>query len=203
MYKYLALIVILFPFVGFANTISLPFTWSIASPADGTQYVSQLVGTVGASTNGTWHSCNSGANIKFISSPVTGTITSIKIYYTYGVIPTAENNGYYFCRNGVLIQDISASSSPMTSSQRAGQFIFNNLSIPVSLGDFLDLEWQTPGWSTNPTTFTAYATFDIEYTASSSTTVTDDYSQSQINLLGSLFLFLTGFFGVIWLIRKH
>jgi len=120
------------------------------SPGDGTtNYFGNSVNTVGT-TQG----------LARIYIPKSGTIKGVSIFiYVNGTLGSSETSSIYVRVNNTTDALISSSVTTDALTQ-----VFNNFSMSqaVSQGDYVEIKWIFPTWSTNPTNVRLSGTIYIE-----------------------------------------
>jgi len=136
------------------------------------------------------------------SGPITGGSFSssfTSMIYTFSTsTPTLNPNTNYF-----FIITNTSSLLAITPSGTAG--------VPcggkVTYSDSSQSNWSNESYNITPFTLigsiSGGGSGGGAATSTSATSTGDDYSQSEENLYHALLLFAIGFFGMIWLIRKH
>lgn len=80
--------------------------------------------------------------------PITGTIKAFYGFISVGVTSGAEQSTL-----AIRLNDTTNTNASTTVRTDVGSFTFNNtsLNIAVSAGDFIDILWITPAWTSAPT----------------------------------------------------
>lgn len=81
--------------------------------------------------------------------PTAGTITRISVYALVGdILGSAQNSTLNFRLNNTTNTQITAT---MTYDALTENVLTTGLSIAVAQGDYFEIQWVTPTWTTNPT----------------------------------------------------
>lgn len=106
------------------------------SPADATNYyvgaISQITGTT--------------ADINRIYIPKSGIVKAVYVYFHNGSAASNEASTVYLKINSTILVNLGSIQNNSTSA-----FVGNtSLSTSVSQGDYIEIKWTTPNWTTNP-----------------------------------------------------
>lgn len=98
---------------------------------------------------GAWHGSPAGTSgaSRRLYIPRAGTITAIDIYITC-TTGSSETSTVYIRKNDTT--DTSVSTAIALNASPYHELV-TGLSISVAAGDYIELKWVTPTWSTNPT----------------------------------------------------
>lgn len=125
---------------------TLNITTAQANPLDATTYYPNQ-GNAAA-----W--ANQGRSKSFF--PIAGTVTRIDLMVAvYGTLGTTEQSTVSFRLNNTTNTTISA---VVQCDAAAQNYAGTGLSVAVAVGDYWEITWLTPTWSTNPTTVVLSAT---------------------------------------------
>lgn len=114
---------------------------SIATPADSTTYYFGSIGYAGGTSAGFYR----------FRIPKAGTIKVVIIesYYS-GTQPSSETSTVNFKVNGG--SNVVVLNNTFYNNVNAQAFMNNSLSTAVAQGDYVEFNWVTPAWATNPGT---------------------------------------------------
>ena len=132
------------------NLLPFALIGQLSVPARNTPYYYQLGGAGG------FTAAYSNAS-KFIA-PVTGTITRAFLYFTAGVLGTAETSSVYVYKNNVNAGTITSS---VALNVGTSSYSNTGMAIAVTAGDLISIVWTTPNWVALPQQITANATVVI------------------------------------------
>lgn len=134
--------------VAFGSSVNL-------NPADATTYVYGCFPGQGAVTT-----ASAAATAIRCPVPRAGTVTAVSVvFWTSGTLGTGQTSTLSVRVNGGAT---TAVIGGITTSAVANQFGATGLSIPVAAGNYLQLLWATPTWTTNPTAVRMTAVVYIE-----------------------------------------
>ena len=110
------------------------------NPADNTTYYFGCFASIAASTTAARTRC-------YVPKP--GTITSVRVtFWNAGTLSSAQASTLNLRLNNTTDTVVSAAvvNNPVVTT-----FGDASLSVAVSEGDYFEIKWVTPTWSTNPT----------------------------------------------------
>lgn len=137
---------------GSGNGYTLSFFGNTqSSPADATTYYFGNAPAAAIDTNATWYR---------IYVPKTGTIKEVRgNLHTGGTSGSSESSSIYVRINNTT--DLTITTS-LTTNSVSNPFSATGLSQAVTAGDYLEIKWVTPTWTTNPTNIRGSAVVYIE-----------------------------------------
>lgn len=118
---------------------------SIATPADATRYFFGAGGFTGSTTQGFYR--------YYMPKDCTLKVFSVETFYT-GTQPTSETSSVYYRINSGADVQIFATFH----NEGNGARFYADRSISLSKNDYIEFNWVTPTWATNPGTSIVFRT---------------------------------------------
>ena len=110
-----------------------------------------------AQTTYLWMTTNSASSQSRVLIPISGTIKSITVaFVNASTIWSNETSSIYLNKNWASNERLI--SDAVVNDARNTNYTLSGIQIPVVVWDYINIQWTTPTWATNPTTvnFTAY-----------------------------------------------
>ena len=133
------------------NKTALNFYGALFSPADATTYYFCMPGEAPAT--------GAAAAARGITTPISGTVKSVGISFFQAA--GSNENSTIRLHNDTAGTNTDISTT-INHDANAEKFLITGLSIVVTAGDVLTIQWVTPTWVTNPTSCRPIVTIFIE-----------------------------------------